>query len=174
MTDEDDGGAGALGRGLQRAQGMADVLIDAGTDPGGKKGDEGVEDDEGGIGLLDDGVEDGEVAGEGEGAAALAAIGDGDEDDDTLGIAAGGIDAGTDGVVDVVFGGEEEDAAWGSRFQSPPGRASPREMRAASSQRRVLLPRPGSPSRTVILPAGTRPGQSQRKASGATSLRRVV
>ena len=100
---------------------VADVLIDAGTDPGGEKGDEGVEDDEGGIGLLDDGVEDGEVAGEGEGAAGLGAIGDGDEDDDTLGIAAGGIDAGADGVVDVVFGGEEEDAAWGSRFRVAAG-----------------------------------------------------
>ncbi len=121
VADDDDGGAGALGRGFQRAQGMADVLIDAGTDPGGKKGDEGVEDDEGGIGLLDDGVEDGEVAGEGEGAAGLGAIGDGDEDDDALGIAAGGIDAGADGVEDVVLGGEEEDAARGSRFRVAAG-----------------------------------------------------
>jgi hypothetical protein len=93
------------------------VLIDAGADPGGEEGDEGVEDDEGGIDPGDEGVEDGEVAGEGEGAAGLGAIGDGDKEDDALGIAAGGVDAGADGVVDIVFGREEEDAAGGSRFR---------------------------------------------------------
>jgi hypothetical protein len=117
MTDDDDGGAAALGGGLQGAQGVADVLIDAGADSGGEKGDEGVEDDEGGIDAGDDGVEDGEVAGEGEGAAGVGAIRDGDEEDDVVGIAAGGVDARADGVMDVVFGGEEEDAARDSRLQ---------------------------------------------------------
>jgi hypothetical protein len=94
---------------------VADVLIDAGADAGGEEGDEGVEDDEGGIDARNESVEDAEIAGEGEGAAGVGAIGDGDEEDDALGIAAGGIDAGADGVVDVVFGGEEEDTARGSR-----------------------------------------------------------
>jgi hypothetical protein len=116
MADDDDGGTGALGGGFQLAQGVADVLIDAGADAGGEKGDEGVEDDEGGIDAGDEGVEDGEVAREGEGAAGVGAIGDSDEEDDALGIAAGGIDAGADGVVDVVFGGEEEDATRRSRL----------------------------------------------------------
>src|SRR5215218_3640516 len=113
MADQDDGGAGALGGGFQLAEGMADVLIDAGADPGGKKGDEGIEDDQGGVDPGDEGVEDREVAGEGEGAAGVGAIGDGDKVDDALGIATGGIDAGADGVEDIVFGGEEEDAARG-------------------------------------------------------------
>ena len=117
VADDDDGGAGALGGCFQGAEGVADVLIDAGADAGGEEGDEGVEDNEGGIDAGDEGVEDGEIAGEGEGAAGLGAIGDGDEEDDALGIAAGGIDAGADGVVDVVLGGEEEDAAGGSRFR---------------------------------------------------------
>src|SRR5829696_9695378 len=65
MADDDDGSAGALGGGFQRAEGVADVLIDAGADAGGEKGDEGIEDDEGGIDPSDDGVEDGEIAGEG-------------------------------------------------------------------------------------------------------------
>src|SRR5215208_638840 len=54
---------------------------------------------------------------------------------------------------------------------SPPGRGWPREIRAANSQRRVLLPRPGSPSRIVILPAASRPGESQCNRSGETRLK---
>ena len=97
----------------------------------------------------------------------VGAIGEGGEGDDALGVAAGGIDAGADGVVEVVLGGQEDDGR-GAGAASPPGRGSPREMRAANSQRRVLLPRPGSPSRRVILPAASRPGESQRNGSGAT------
>jgi hypothetical protein len=90
---------------------MADALQALGTDPSGEIVDELVEDDQRRIDTLDEGVEDREVAGQGKGATGVRAIGDGDEGDDALGIATGGVDAGTDGVVGVVLSGEKEDAA---------------------------------------------------------------
>ena len=76
-----------------------------------ERSDEGIEDHQGGINPLHESIQDGEVAREGEGAAGVGAIGDGDEDDDALQVATGGINAGTDGVVDVVLSREEEDSA---------------------------------------------------------------
>ena len=63
----------------------------------------------------------GRSRGRAKGRAGLGAIGDGDEEDDALRIAAGDIDAGADGVVDVILGGEEEDAARGSWFRVAAG-----------------------------------------------------
>jgi hypothetical protein len=56
MADDDDGGAGALSGGFEGAEGMTDVLITGGR---AKEGDEGVDDDQGGIEALHDGLEDG-------------------------------------------------------------------------------------------------------------------
>ena len=51
------------------------------------------------------------MAGDGEGAPEWAAVGDGQERDDAPGVATGGVDAGADGVVEVVLGGEDDDVA---------------------------------------------------------------
>jgi hypothetical protein len=96
---------------LKAPHGVADALQALGTDAGREVVDELVEDDQGGIDALDEGVEDGEIAGQGEGTTGLGAIGDGNEGDDALRITTGGVDAGADGVVGVVLGREEEDAA---------------------------------------------------------------
>jgi hypothetical protein len=90
---------------------VADALQAVGADACGKIVDELIEDDQRRIDIRDDGLQEGEIAGEGEGATGLGAIGDGEEGDDALGFATGGLDAGTDGVVGIVLGGEEEDAA---------------------------------------------------------------
>ena len=111
MANGDDGGTAALGGGFEGTQGVADALIAAGTDAWAEEGHQRVEDDQGGIDLRDDGLQERQITGEGEGTTGLRAIGDGDEGDDALRVATGGVDAGPDGVEEIVLGGEEEDAA---------------------------------------------------------------
>ena len=104
VADGDDGGSGAFAEGFEGGEGAADVLVAVGVVAAVEVGHEGIDDDQGGLGAEDDRFEDGDIAGDDEGAAELAAIGDGEEGDDAAGVAAGGVDAGADGVVQVVFG----------------------------------------------------------------------
>ena len=110
--------------GFQGGEGVADVLIAVGVVAAVEEGHQGIDDDEGGVGADDDGLEERDIAGEGEGPAELAAVGDGEEGDDAAGVAAGGVDAGADGVVEVVFGGEEEDAAGAAGLAAGEGLAA--------------------------------------------------
>ena len=101
-------------------------------------------------------------------------------------------EAGADRVGEVVFGGEQEDgrrgkaeggrgragfgnAVSGFRLRVPSsGQDAPRVTRAAMSRAMRLLPTPGSPTRRVILPIGTRPGQSHSTPCAGTSATQTV
>ena len=111
VADDDDGDAGALAERLQGGEGAADVLIAIGVVAALQVGHEGIEDDEGGVGAHDEGFQEQDVAGDDEGPPEWAAVGDGQERDDARGVAAGGVDAGPNGVVEIVFGGEDDDVA---------------------------------------------------------------
>ena len=77
-----------------------------------KIGNQRIEDDEGGVGVQDQRLEQQEIGGEGEGATGSCAVWNSEERDDALGITTGGIDARADGVEQIVFGGAEKDIAW--------------------------------------------------------------
>jgi hypothetical protein len=157
VADGDDGGPTALGGGFQGGHGMADALPTIGTDADGEIVDQLVEDDEGDIEALDEGVEDGQVTRQGEGTTGVGAIGDGEEGNDAPRVATGGIDAGTDGVEGVVLGGEEEgargvSAGRGAGASGTPGRVSGRHpVRGCES---VPAQRCGHPTETCTPLAG--------------------
>ena len=69
MADDDDGGAGALGGGFARRRGRGGRADRCWTDAGGRIGDQRIDDDQGGVEAPHDGLEDGQITGEGEGAA---------------------------------------------------------------------------------------------------------
>jgi hypothetical protein len=86
----------------------------AGAVTGTEKGGQGVDDEQGGVHVRGDSAEDGGVAGQDDGATGSSAAGNGDEGGDAVGSATGGVNAGTDGIEEVIFGREEDDAArWG-------------------------------------------------------------
>src|SRR5215813_8891929 len=101
VADDEDGGVGGFGDGGEGAQHEADGLVLVGVDGGGEDGHQGVDDDER-RGMQRDGMlEGGDVIGEdgdlvqGEGAAATE-------------IGLGGLQAGTQGIAEAVFGVDEE------------------------------------------------------------------
>ena len=79
-------------------------------------------------------------------------------------------------TVDRRHGGDLGDERLNGRGHAAPGVPSgmraPRETRAARSSDSVDLPSPGSPSSTVSLPRGIRPGQSHDTGRGVTSASR--
>ena len=64
-----------------------------------------------------------------------AMIGQGGEGDDAPGVAAGGVDAGADGVVEVVLGGHEDDKPRRSRFTAGEGIAAGDASRELAEER---------------------------------------
>jgi hypothetical protein len=87
-------------------------------------GHQRIDDDQGHLEVANDLLQDGDVARDGEGSPERAAVGDGEERDDALGIAAGGVDAGADGVVQIVLGGENHHAARCARRAAGEGLAA--------------------------------------------------
>jgi hypothetical protein len=77
-------------------------------------GDERIDDQEGSLDVADEALEEGDVAGDDEGTTGLSAIGEGEQGHDASRIAPGGIDAGADGVDEIILGGEEDHGSgWG-------------------------------------------------------------
>ena len=152
MTDDNDGAAGARGGLFQRGEGMTEVLVAIATPSLAKIGNQRIEDDEGGVGVPGPTPR---AAGDprGERGRLIRAVWNSKERDDALGITTGGIDARADGVEQIVFGGAErhcvEDRAR-HREEDRRGRC-----RTAKLTEGGCSAEPGSPSRTVSLPAGT-------------------
>ena len=110
VADGNDGDAGALGEATQSDEGAADGLLGVGA-VSGKEGEEGIDDEKRGVGAGDEIDEKIDVVWQGEG------FGNGvprdviSESEHAAGISARGVDAGADGVVDVVLGGHDDDEA---------------------------------------------------------------
>ena len=124
VADGDDGDAGALGEAFQRVKGTAHPLIGIRVVTAREKGDQGVDDQERGLGAGDDFLEDIDMIGDGSKRPGRVVIGQGREGDNAPGVAASGVDAGTDGVVGVVLGGHEDDRPRRSRFTAGEGIAA--------------------------------------------------
>jgi hypothetical protein len=116
VSDGEDGGIVVVGEAGEGREVAADlgggVVVDAVHEGG-----DGVEDDEFGPGLGEAGFEEFEVFAEGEGFVLGGAGVEGAEGEDEVGVSGLCEDSGEDGVLEAVFGGEEEGGVTSFKFR---------------------------------------------------------